>query len=641
MNFYFIPIKLLLLKNTQMDCTFDPSNSTESLFIPFIEGENRLEVPKKFHLSINELNLFSFNNNDEGGAIKFVTPIIELYLNNTNFKNNYAFLSGGALHFNTPYSLIIKNCTFENNTSGSTGGTIHSASSDGFISIEECESKDSIANHHGGTLYLTGKNITINNFESINSLSGGYGGTIYSSSTGNINISNITLKNSKSSSYGGNLYLSSSQNISIENFDSFNSTGSYGGNSFITSVKHLILNNITTFNTTGSLGGNYYITAANNVTIEKLYSLGSKGNGNGGNLWINSPNCSISNSWFETSVSSSYGGTIYATSTNLMICNCFFGNSQSSHYGGALYISSSATLCSFILNECTFYEVQGQYAGGAIYLSASNQLFTDFSKICFFKCRILSSSSSYQGTSIYISCAINEKLQKLYLITSVKGGITAYCDGNFYLLNGQHYIHACNFSENKANKDCIGYLNPSSPSIYQYLNCFSCTSSDNYAIFFKHITNQIDFDYSNIINNSIGSICIYVTASASTKFFIKFCILMDNIASTSLLTSVTYTQTFRNCFINHNGPVNTLFSNELSVITTSLITSTYLLTHYSTFICPTPIELGHLEIDQTINCQTLPPIPTSCSLITENEVQPLNSLSTIFNMLIISLFNLK
>ena len=63
-----------------------PSNYNDSLMIPFIGGEKKLNIPNKFEIKVNNLQFQSLESQNEvGGAIKIVTPKIVYNISSTYF----------------------------------------------------------------------------------------------------------------------------------------------------------------------------------------------------------------------------------------------------------------------------------------------------------------------------------------------------------------------------------------------------------------------------------------------------------------------------------------------------------------------------------------------------------------------------
>ena len=561
MNVYLVfQFQLFLIKNTHLDCSFNSLDSNESLIIPFIEVEKTIELPKKVEFSINQLNLISLKNNLQGGAINFFQPVLEFNINNTHFKNNFASLSGGAIHYEALYSFNIDNCTFENHSSGTIGGSVFAISQEGDITIQNSDFKDSTSILDGGVGYFYSKNIT--------------------------------------------------------------------------------LRNLSTYNTSGVNGGNFYISSPNNILIENFNGKLSKASENGGNIFINTTNFSISSSWFENSTSLISGGALYLNCLNDSIYdiqNCYFGFTQSSSSGGALYLKFLFSLSTLLIKDCTFFKSSSSYDAGAIFISSTN-LNLDISKCCFSDCFI---NNNNWGTTICIISNNNIHVLKINLITVSSCGLVGRGFATISIEGSKQSLNGLNFTNNKVNQSSAGQFTPYQTSIYQYINILNCSSTNEYIIsFFSPVSPPyIDFDYSNIIRNNAKNAGIFYKSMSTQRLIMRFCILMENSGMLYLLQSHfnTYWQTYRSCFINHNGTVHNGFANDNSNVTTLSYTQTHLLSHYSTFLCLTPNELGQADCNLPKDCQTLPPNPTLCNFETNNELQTLSTFSTIFKIFIFTL----
>ena len=343
---------------------------------------------------------------------------------------------------------------------------------------------------------------------------------------------------------------------------------------------------------------------------------------NGGAFFFNSffP-LFLSNCSFKNNNSTNQGGSIYLTNTlsnTYTISNCIFEDTNANTFGGAIFLSSSFQVF-FNFWECTLYKCKSNNHGGGFYLY-SIDLRTNISKICISFCFFQTVNSGFFGTSCYIQSG-STGLIRIEFLSCYSCGVLGSSTGTIYINNAEHSIHGLNYSLNRAHTSCIGYFYSTISSIYQYNNFINCSSSANYGIHFSYGGFQIDFDYSNIIRNDCKQYGIfYSSGSVIFKFFVKYCIFLNNIVSSHLFFfSPVARQTIRSCYIvlSGSGTLQNTQTNENCIIT-SVLTQTYLLTHYSTYLCQTPYELGILDINSG-SCQTQPPIPTSCFIESNNE----------------------
>ena len=288
------------------------------------------------------------------------------------------------------------------------------------------------------------------------------------------------------------------------------------------------------------------------------------------------------------------------------------------------------------MNDCAFFNSSANSNGGAIYISSS-KLAVNLTRCCFFQCDI---KTNGEGTSLSINTGTNNYLLKLNMVTFSRCGLSSYGLATIRLNGAQHHCHALNFSNNKDKDFNVANFICPLTSIYQYLNLFNNTASGSYIVQF-YPTNYVDLDYSNIINNYAQSYGIHSPITAYTRILIKYCIFIGNSGMSYLFCSpYGYTQTYRYCFIRHTGTISLYFTNDNSIETISLSTESFLLTHYSTYLCPTPNELGQAEYFYSNECQSIPLNPTSCFFETNNDYQTL-TFSLILNIFLTSLFTFR
>ena len=571
-----------------MDCFYDDSEINETYKIPLKQGDKQYIYPS-FQFGINKFDLQSLNSNENGGAMKLTLPNIQMVINNTIYRNNYANISGGALYYDIHFPLFLNNCSFVNNSSNSDGGSVKAISTNGFIYISNSTSKESKSFSYGGTFDLSSTNISLNNVSITDSFSNSAGGSLHL--TGNIlDLKNVFTHNSNSTSNGGSSCLNSSEIVLIENYTSSN-----------TNSKSQV-----------------------------------------GTSFISSPNCNISNSWLEYSNSTMDGGSIYITSLSnqtYYIKNCYFGFTYSLLNGGSISILRTIQSSNIFISECSFFKTMSLRNGGAIHINCQF-LKIDISKICCDQCFIGTSGSTYKGTSIYISSNQASTLMiKFESITSSKGGLSGFGDSTFYLLNSQHFSRGINFSQCRTNIKSCAHLLPRVSSTYQYYNLLNCTST---SINFMYIDHQlsntlVEISHSNIIGNQCTSYGFEVYSRATYAVSITFSIFLQNSVSTLLGETWGTKGLTRNCFFHHIGTLALRFDHQLSFETTSHLTETHILTHYSTYLCNTPNELGHLEIVSCSNCQTMPLIPSTCFYESNIEFKFSSSIYSIFQIMYISL----
>ena len=598
---------------SNINLTFNNFNSSNIIVEPF----------KSINITFSDSWMNNNQNLASGGSLRITNPIVYLTINNTYFNNSKIIGNGGGIYIDNHNHIILINSSFENNSATLNGGSIYSTNSQS-INIKNTSIKNSKALGSGGSLYSSSNgNIIINDLFSENSSSNSNGGTIFSSSSnGKTIINNIITKNTSANSNGGSLCVNSYYgDILINNLTTENSKStSYGGSLYLQSYYNIYLSSIIVKNSSSSSrGGTLFSTNTNLLSISSSIFENSNSTNFGGSAYISSYNSKIFSSIFKKSYSSLNGGClyyVYSSSINEIIF-CHFEECITNQNGGAIFISISSTF-TISINESTFYKCRSIQSGGSFFINSSS-LNIFLSKICISNSTIDTSGTTYLGNALYLGTNSNSNQQKIDLVSCSNCGKIGFGFGTIYQLYGQQNILSLNLSSNLAQKSSIGYFNPYSSSTYLYCNFFKCNSSTSDCLYLKSVGNFIDLDYTNIISNNGISYCIYFYYTLDiTKFFIKYSIFHDNPASTYLLFSFNnYLQNLRNCYIKHQGNWGYGFTNENNIFS-SYYTPTYLLTHYSTFLCNTPNELGILNLPQ-IPCQTLLPPPTSCLFETNNE----------------------
>ena len=433
-------------------------------------------------------------------------------------------------------------------------------------------------------------------------------------------------------------------------------------------TEDLLSSNLSLFDSVNTNNSPLEIAKNLNFTIKNLELENFYNNNNGGLLKINVPiiNYYLNNSILKNSTSTNggaffynsyfpiyvfnctfkdnnvtvHGGSIYMTSSMIntySIINCLFENTYSGNMGGGIFISSAPQ--SFVnIYECTFFKCFSLSHGGALYIYSGN-LALDISKICITNCFINTITSTPQGSILYIYSG-STFLSKIDYLSAYNCGKLGSSTGLIYFYGAEQRCQSLNFSNNQVHTTSAGHFIQNYASLYQFCNFLNSTSSTNYVLYFQFGNFQVDLHQSNIIGNDCKQYGIWAYVNIASRFFIKYCILINNLASVNLLYGWNgYSQTAKSCYIVYTGTWAVGFSDDGCIFSSSL-TSTYLLTHYSTFLCKTPEELGILNIN--INnepCQTQPNIPTTCILITSNEQNTLISLTNILNILLIPLIN--
>lgn len=281
-----------------------------------------------------------------------------LYLRNSkgnikksNLNDNMALLTGGAVN------IIGGNITFED-----------SVFTNNFVNAD-----NNII--HGGALYLSKADLTLNNCTFADNIAGIYGGALC------IFESNATLKdcnfinNSLNSTYftqrGGAIYLEDGK-ISLDNCDFEKNNGQFGGSLYF-------LNSNATLSVC-EFSENHVVSNGACMLFENVKANvvdcnfdNNFADFSGGVLYLLHTDITFLNSNFTNNVGC-FGGVISSSSINLTALNCKFENnradSEGGTYGGAIhFLGGNATFedCSFINNHA----LSEAYTrlGGAMYIT--------------------------------------------------------------------------------------------------------------------------------------------------------------------------------------------------------------------------------------------------------------------------------
>jgi len=457
-----------------------------------------------------------------------------------------------------------------------------------------------------------------------------------------ITISDIGFSSMSSNTSGGMLrYFDPSVHLMINNNVFYNGYSKEQGGSlfFQTKSKISILNCSFQSNNATLDGGAAFFDVDGGFEIKNSTFFNSSSS-RGGTLFIMTDEANISESWFENSNSSSDGGSIYFSKDNgLMysIYNCFFGTTSSLNDGGAIFISQIGHYSSMIV-ECTFYSCSSSSNGGAVYItSGSGGITVNIFRVCFCKCVTYSINGA--GVAIYL---VSEAVTHLISVkeTSIgQCGLIGKGIGTIHTYRGQQYFAANNISNCESKSGVAGNHLTYYSSSFSFINIIRCNSTEN--VYFKTEAQQsVDFLYCNILNNNATGYIMGIWAYQD-QFSLKYGIFIENIKN--LIRLYYQNQKMKNCYIVQENP-NLGMSQDLCYITasTAILTPTYQITHYSTFFCKTPNDLGSLEIPcQTLgiqDCQSIPPIPSTCYLPSNNGELNLISTSRVIHQLLISGF---
>ena len=290
-------------------------------------------------------------------------------IQDSSFTENYAKNDGGSVYFEGDYGRVY-NTSYDGNTAGDDGGALCWAGNYGKIYNLTANNNRGISegtsHSKGGTLIVTGSNMTIDVMEISNSYAEVEGGGLFLTGN-NVNISNVKF------------YLCSVNDDSAENVG--------GALDIVGNNTRLI--NATIQGSNARYGGAIYVLGNHTRIISSSFDNSSANLG--GSIYISGDNATIIGSNFTNSYAYEDGGAIYITGFLTEIYNSTFINGTAADDGGAVYWQgNNGTLdgCVFVNNKgISSYEVgsttkKHTSKGGTIsiignYTKISNSNFTD------------------------------------------------------------------------------------------------------------------------------------------------------------------------------------------------------------------------------------------------------------------------
>ncbi|MBQ4091049.1 MAG: hypothetical protein IJC64_01900 [Clostridia bacterium] len=333
---------------------------------------------------------FENNSATNGGAIYAVGG--EVTVNGGTFENNSATY-GGAVYIG-----VLRDTSKTNET---TNNTLKSA---GTFTVAGASFNNNEATEHGGAIYATGAELTINggSFES-NVAKTGHGGALYVTTdwyyaiagdkksetyqiskviiTNNVYFGNNEARGTGDNGYGGAIYLShmgtvgSTLNITGGTFE--NNKAQYGGAIAGRTGTETTLTGVTFKNNEASVsGGAIYINASSVVVT-------------GGSFEGNS-------STYDVSGLNDYdpnkgGGAVFATGSTLKLHGVTLNGNSTGWYGGAIIANSGGSV---LIDEGCIIEANVGATGAALHFTGTSVTIKNSS--------IINNVSSYNGV-VYVN----------------------------------------------------------------------------------------------------------------------------------------------------------------------------------------------------------------------------------------------
>ena len=399
-----------------IDCIFDNCTARdENGGVLYIIGN---------HTNVLNCNFENCNANLSGGVI-YVNGSYAT-INKASFTNNGANLDGAALYV-AGHDCVLANSTFTDNIAGDDGGAVYWEGDNGTLYNITCKNNKGISdidpidksrsNSKGGTICLTGSNVTIEKSNFTKSsvvvdggalfITGNYvnvidcifddctstnrsGGAVYIIGN-NTNISNCDFKDCSAYISGGVIYVEGN-NATIDHATFTDNKANLDGAAVYIAGDDCILSNSTfTRNTAGDDGGAVYwegdngiiynITCENNKGISDIDPTdGTRSNSKGGTICLTGSNVTVNRSSFTHSSAVSDGGALFITGNNVNVADSVFEDCTSTNSGGgAIYIIgnyTSVSNCTF--DDCSVNKIDAEkHRGGAIFVEGNNANISD------------------------------------------------------------------------------------------------------------------------------------------------------------------------------------------------------------------------------------------------------------------------
>lgn len=304
----------------------------------------------------------------QGGAI-YTTG--EAEISGTNFQNNSATQSGGAIH-NTGILKVNGGSTFNNNSADEDGGAVYNENELNISGNTSFTSNNAVNN--GGAIYndTAGKTI-INEEVAFTSNSAEDGGAVYNK--GELNISGNTSFTSNTATGSGGAIYNTSDNLVISNskfggdFEMQGNKAQSGGAVYNTG-KSQVTGSVFKNNNADGNGGAFYnsgsfTSVSNSFENNSAQKGGAIYNAQTGTVLVNENNSFTANTAVE-------GGAIYNEGNLTIAENTAFTSNTATGSGGAIYNNSD-----LLINKLTFTSNSAAVHGGAIYNANGNLTVSD------------------------------------------------------------------------------------------------------------------------------------------------------------------------------------------------------------------------------------------------------------------------
>ena len=525
---------------------------------------NSYFTAQSIKLSIDN-STFENNTATEGGVIRtgspvpttFAAPTLEI--TNSNFKNNHAYSTGGAIS-TYPADITITNTNFTNNKADNWGGAISTGISN--LTITGSKFTNNSATKYGGAIYsVLDSTLKVNNATFTNNTQtqveganrNDYGGAaIFSNATLDINDTTFINNNANythnvSNSDGGNggaiAFINSTNKLNINNSRFDANSARHGGSILImngNSDEGIKTITNTTFTNSRGVYGTIETYNSLNITdslfdknIMEDYGSGKRV-GSGGAIVLNSmatntkPVLTVVRTNF-TNNQASLAGAIHiggVSSTNghplLNVSNSTFKNNSVSSYGGAIYSQISDMIFEnnyFVENKATMGGVIMSYTGST--LSSKNDTFennkatshggviyADNSEIQINSSKFINNNASLGGALL-----LGPNLSSSNIINSNFSNNNATYGGAILSYNNGQ-INNTEFNNNNASYGGALYVNSGSPTVGN--SSFKQNTANVGGALYNAGT--LTLDTNNFVNNNgANGETIYTTKALNTN----------------------------------------------------------------------------------------------------------------------------
>ena len=406
---------------------------------------------------IYENNDVTFTDTPSGGLYYIDGSTVTL--NNINVSNQNFYQ--GSVIYSVYSNITINNANFDNNVASLSGGVIYASTS--MIQISDSQMTNCGATESGGCIYGTlGSEIIINNgyFSDNTAFSGGsvfmnstastltvtnttfmgdtatWGGNVYlSRATATFNKCNFN--SSQASFFAGSMYVASNAYFEANECNFIDNSAVFGGAVLTVGSRYKLSNCQFLNNDASSYGGAVYSTGVGSFEISKcIFDSNIAGNDGGGlHLTTQEAPSSITNSEFKNHYAES-GATIFSDESIFTIENSIFTNGNATLDAGVLYLSLNSLVearnSSFIANTAD--------TGGIGYVEQSN-----FS--CF-DCNMTDNTALSRSSGIEFDSGevtLDSTTVERNIVWDGRSFIWIFTDGTLNIDN-------CNFENNNASQ---------------------------------------------------------------------------------------------------------------------------------------------------------------------------------------------